>query len=79
MKLYELCSSIIIQGNIEIKVFTEDGNEKESRYYRDEMDFDTNCNDAYELEDLEVTYIYPAKAYDGTQWLVIEVREYHEV
>jgi hypothetical protein len=79
MKLYELCSAIIIQGNIEIKVFTEDGNEKESRYYRDEMDFDTNCTDAYELEDLEVTYIYPSKAYDGTQWVVIEVREYHEV
>ena len=79
MKLYELCSAIIIQGNIELAVFDEEGNEKERRFYRDQFDFDTNCTDAFELEDLEVTYIYPAKAYDGTQWLVIEVREYHEV
>lgn len=79
MKLYELCSAIIIQGNIELTVFDEEGKEKERRFYRDQFDFDTNCCDAYELEDLEVTYIYPAKAYDGTQWLVIEVREYHEV
>ena len=79
MKLYELCSAIIIQGNIELAVFDEEGNEKERRFYRDQFDFDTNCTDAFELEDLEVTYIYPAKAYDGTQWLVIEVREFHEV
>lgn len=79
MRLYELCSAIIIQGNIELAVFDEEGNEKERRFYRDQFDFDTNCTDASDLEELEVTYIYPAKAYDGTQWLIIELRESHEV
>ena len=79
MKLYELCSAIIIQGNIELKVFDEEGNEKEARTYRDQFDFDTNTTDAFELEDLEVIYMYPMDAYDRKPWLVIEVREYHEV
>lgn len=79
MKLYELCNQSIIQGNVCIKVFTEEGTEKEARYYHDNEAFDTYCSDAYDLEDLEVTYIYPAKSNDGKPWLVIEVLEYHEV
>jgi hypothetical protein len=79
MKLYELCSQIIIQGNIELIVFDEDGNETDRRYYHDQDDFDTNCTDAYDLEDLEVTYIYPTKAPGGSVWLNIEVKGYHEV
>jgi len=79
MTLYDLSSSILIQGNVAVKVFDESGSEKESRFYHEQSDFDTNCCDAYELEDLEVTYIYPSKATDGTPWLVIEVTEAHEV
>ena len=79
MKLYELCTQIVIQGNIELIVFDEHGNEKERRFYYDQTDFDTNCTDAYELEDLEVTYIYPTKSHGGSVWLNIEVIESHEV
>jgi hypothetical protein len=71
MKLYELCSQMIIQGNIELIVFDEDGNETERRFYHDQDDFDTNCTDAFDLEDLEVTYIYPTKAPGGSVWLNI--------
>lgn len=79
MTLYDLSTSILIQGNVAIKVFDESGNEYDSRFYPEQFDFDTNCCDAYELEDLEVTYMYPTKSYDGTPWLVIEVAETHEV
>jgi hypothetical protein len=79
MRLYELCSQIVIQGNIELAVFDEEGNEKERRFYRDQFDFDTNCTDAFDLEDLEVTYMFPNKGCDGSAWLVIELRESHEV
>jgi hypothetical protein len=79
MKLYELCTQMIIQGNIELVVFDEHGEEKERRWYHDQTDFDTNCTDAYDLEDLEVTYIFPQKASGGSVWLVIEVSESHEI
>jgi hypothetical protein len=79
MTLFDLSFSILIQGNVAVKVFDESGNEKESRFYSGQSDFDTNCCDAFELEDLEVTYIYPSKAPDGTPWLVIEVTEAHEI
>lgn len=79
MTLHDLTTSILIQGNIAVKVFDEAGNELDRRFYRDESDFDCNCNDCIDIEDLEVTYIYPSKAYDGTPWLVVEVSEYHEV
>ncbi len=79
MTLYDLTTSFLIQGNISVKVFDEAGSEIESRFYRDQDDFDTNCTDAFELEDFEVTYMYPSKACDGTPWLVIEVSKAHEV
>jgi hypothetical protein len=70
---------MIIQGNIELIVFDEHGNETERRWFYDQTDFDTNCNDASDLDDLEVTYIYPTKAPGGSVWLNIEVMESHEI
>lgn len=74
MYLYEICSQVIIQGNICVKVF-HNGQEEDSRYYRDMDDFDSFSADIDDLEECEVRYIYPTKACDGTQWLVIEVAE----
>lgn len=79
MRLYELCSAIIIQGNIAIKVFDEEGDELEERLFRNQDNFDTNLALAADLEYLEVIYIYPMDLYRGEQWLVIELRESHEV
>ena len=79
MKLYELCSAIIIQGNIAVKVFNEEVYEIEARYFRNQDNFDTNIPAIADLEDLEVIYMYPMDLYDRKPWLVIEVREYHEV
>ena len=79
MKLYELCSAIIISGDIALNVFDEEGNKKETRIYRHQTDFDTITTDAFELEDTEVTNIYTSVDCDCTQWLVIDVMESHEV
>ena len=75
MTLYELTNSMTLQGNICITVFSSDGNEKEQRHFRDQDDFSTFMNDAEDLDDLEVTYIYATRAYCETAWLNIEVQE----
>ena len=72
MKLYELADTVTLQGNIIIKVFDGEGNEKESRFVRDSGGFDCAFDDADDLEDCEVSYMYPEKGI-GTAWLVIEV------
>jgi hypothetical protein len=79
MRLYELCSAIIIQGNVSVKIFDEEGNELEERLFRNQDNFDTNLPLVSDLEYLEVLYIYPMDLYRGEQWLVIELAESHEV
>jgi hypothetical protein len=75
MTLYDLTQSMTIQGNIEIKIFDADDTHTDSRFFPDEYDFDTTTHDADDIEDLEVTYMYTTKSYDGTPWLTIEVKE----
>jgi hypothetical protein len=75
MTLYELTQSIIIQGNIEIKIFGAYDRELDTRFYPDEYDFDTTTHDASDIEDFEVTYMYTTKSCDGTPWLTIEIRD----
>lgn len=75
MTLYDLSNALTLQGNIEIKVFDEAGNEKETRCFRDVEDFNCTCTDTNDLEDLEVTYMYATKSADGTEWMVIELKE----
>lgn len=72
MTLYELADTVALMGNIIIKVFDGDGNEKESRFVRDSGGFNCICDDADDLEDCEVSYMYPERGI-GTAWLVIEV------
>ena len=78
MTLYDLCNSLTIQGNIELKVFDPDGTELNSYCFRDEYEFQIAYTAFPELEDLEVSYIYPSKSYDGTIWLTIEVTQEDE-
>lgn len=73
MTLYELCDNITIQGNIELKVFDQEGNELDSYFFRDEYEFNITYTEHTELEDLPVSYMYTQKSYDGTAWFVIEV------
>lgn len=73
MTLYELMNGLTLQGNIEIKVFDEADNEKETRCFRDMGDLIGAPTD--DLEDLEVTYMYATKGPDGTEWMVIELKE----
>lgn len=73
MTLYELTDNITLQGNIEIKIFNEQGNEEETRCYRDNDGFHCTCDDADDIEDLEVTYIYSTTNYGTGAWTVIEV------
>lgn len=75
MTLYDLTNSLALQGNIEIKVFDSEGNEKETRCFRDAESFSCNCTDTNDLEDHEVIYMYATKSADGTAWMVIEVTE----
>jgi hypothetical protein len=79
MRLYELCSQIVIQGNVAVKIFDEEGNELDERLFRNQENFDTNLALASDLEYLEVLYIYPMDLYRHEQWLVIELRESHEI
>lgn len=72
MTLYELCNNITLQGNIEIKLFAPDGTELESLLFPDEWDFNITYYRP-ELEDLEVSYIYPTRGHNGTNWLTIEI------
>ena len=72
MTLYDLTNTITIQGNVAIKIFDEHGDETETRFFRDQDDF--NCYNACDdIEDLTLSYIYSTKRYDGTPWLVIEL------
>lgn len=73
MTFYELTTTITLQGNIEVKIFNNQGDEIENRFFRDLDDFNINCTDTDDLEDCEVTYIYCTKSADGTPWLTIEV------
>ena len=74
MTLYELSDSLALQGNIEIKVFDDTDTESESRNFRDMDGFHT-LMDAPDLEHYDVTYMYATKGPDGTEWMVIEVKE----
>ena len=78
MTLYELSQSFNLQGNIEIKVFDSEGNEKETRCFEGVDSFCCTCTDTNDLEDLEVTYMYATKSPDGEAWMVIEVSETEE-
>ena len=78
MTLKELSQSFNLQGNIEIKVFDPEGNEKETRCFKNEDTFCCTCTDTNDLEDLEVTYMYAIKSADGEAWMVIEVSEAEE-
>lgn len=73
MTLFELTDPVAIQGNVEIKIFDDSGNEKNSRFFRDQSAFIPRYEDCEDLEDCEVLYIYTTKSYDGTPWLVIEI------
>lgn len=73
MTLYDLTNTATIQGNIEIKIFDQDGNEKESRFYRDQDDFTPFYEDCSDIEDCDIIYIYCTKSCDGAPWLVIEI------
>ena len=73
MTLYELCDYITLQGNIELKVFASNGDEKMSYYYHDESDFHIRYTDQTDLEDTVVSYMYASKSCTGTAWFVIEV------
>lgn len=73
MTLYELCEEITLQGNIELKVFDQQGTEINSHFFHDESDFHITYTEHIELEDLPVSFIYPTKGYNGSVWLVIEV------
>ena len=73
MTLYDLANTTTIQGNIEIKIFNADGIETECRFYRDQDDFNPLYNDCDDVEEYEVSYIYPRKSADGTTWLTIEI------
>ena len=75
MTLYDLTNSMTLQGNICITVFDPDGREKERRYFRDQDDFTTYHVDADDLDDLEVSYIYPAHSYPERAWLHIDLQE----
>ena len=75
MTLYDLTNETTLQGDVCIKVFDQDGNEKESRFFRDQCEFICYCNDVDDLENLEVSFIYPHKSPDGAAWLVIELTE----
>lgn len=78
MTLYELADTVTLQGNIIIKVFDGEGNEKESRFVHESTGFNCICDDADDLEDCEVSYMYPERG-TGTAWLVIEVIREEEV
>ena len=78
MTLYELCEEITLQGNIELKVFDQEGNEKTAHFFHDETDFHIAYTEHTDLEDLPVSFIYPTKGYNGSVWLVVEVTEEDE-
>ena len=73
MTLYTLVNYTTIQGNVEIKIFNSMGDEIGARFFRDQDDFSLFCNDCEDLCEAEVTYLYPTKSCDGTEWLVVEV------
>ena len=56
-----------------MKVFDIEGNELETHFFPNEYEFHIKYTDLTELEDLEISYIYPSKSYGGKVWLTIEV------
>jgi hypothetical protein len=74
MTLYELTNDLTMQGNIKITIYDQDGNEKEVRRFTDQGDFTTYNADAYDLDDLEVAYIWPTYE-QGEAWINIELTE----
>ena len=75
MKLNEVAQAITLQGNIEIKIFDDQGNEKESRLFQDLDNFDCASAHCTDLEGFEVTHMYATKNIFGTHRMVIEVKE----
>lgn len=73
MTLYDLSCACTLQGNIEIKVFNQAGEELESRCAREQVSFECVFTNTDDLEDCEVSYMYATKSADGTEWLVIEL------
>ena len=73
MTLHQLTNAMTIQGNVEIKIFAEDGTEIERRFLRDLYDFNCTCEDCDDIEDLEITYMYATKSLDSEAWLAIEL------
>ena len=71
MTLHDLTSSATLQGNININIW-EDGDEVESRYFKDQIDFDCYCNDCDDVEDCEITHMYSENC-NGVAWMVIDV------
>lgn len=71
MTLYDLMSSMTLQGNIEIRVMNDDGEAVKTEYF-DSVD-DLECCEIFRLEDmenLEVQYMYAENA-----CMVIELEE----
>lgn len=75
MTLYELTNSMTIQGNICVTIYDANGKETDRRFYYDLSDFVTYHEDADDLDDFVVTYIYADRAIDGGAWLNIELQE----
>lgn len=73
MTLYDLTQSLTLQGNISV-IVTEDGRETETRNFHDMTDFVCGLTDCDDIEDYEVTYIYPTHDF-GVTWLNIEVEK----
>ena len=80
MKLYDLVNNVTVQSNIELRVFNEDGEQKDTFFFN--YCEDLSSQDIEEYEDYEVTYIY-AETFVEKHWthdktrplLVVEVQE----
>lgn len=71
MTLYDLMSSMTLQGNIEVRVMNDDGEAVKTEYF--ESVDDLECCEIFRLEDmenLEVKYMYAENA-----CMVIELEE----
>lgn len=73
MTLYDLANSATIQGNVEIALIDDNGNDV--RRVRLEIVDDLSgelFRDLYDLEDREVKYIFP-RIIDREPWITIEL------
>ena len=73
MTLYDLVNSMTIQGNIEIRVFNEDGDETTYRTFCNVDDLSVCDLDA--VENMRVTYMYSIGNSRGNSSLIIELQE----